>query len=72
MATLSHNFVKRNFSLKPGVSYQSAVYDDRKYVDTMLKNGLFNDRGLITTASASLRGEYRLFKVHSGWWADWQ
>lgn len=58
---LEYNFVKHNFSIKPGVSYQSAVYDDRKYIDTMLKNGLFNDRGLITTTSASLRSEYRLF-----------
>jgi iron complex outermembrane recepter protein len=58
---LEYNFVKRNFSIKPGVSYQSAMYDDRKYSDTLLRNGLFNSRGLINTASATIRGEYKLF-----------
>jgi iron complex outermembrane recepter protein len=58
---IEYNFVKGGLSIKPGVSYQSAVYDDRKYADTLLKNGLFNDRGQITTATASLRSEYRLF-----------
>ncbi|HEY8897477.1 MAG TPA: TonB-dependent receptor plug domain-containing protein, partial [Niastella sp.] len=58
---LEYNFVKHNFSIKPGVSYQSAVYDDRKYSDSLLKNGLFNSRGLINTASASIRGEYKMF-----------
>ncbi|HUP12759.1 MAG TPA: TonB-dependent receptor plug domain-containing protein, partial [Niastella sp.] len=58
---MEYNLASGKFSLKPGVSYQSAVYDDRKYADTMLKNGLFNARGQITTATASLRSEYRLF-----------
>lgn len=58
---LEYNFVRKNFSIKPGVSYQSAVYDDRDYADKVLHNGLFNNRGLINTASASLRGEYNLF-----------
>lgn len=58
---VEYSFVRRNFSIKPGVSYQSAVYDDRKYSDTLLRNGLFNRRGFINTASASLRGEYKMF-----------
>lgn len=58
---LEYNFTKRRFSIKPGVSYQSAVYDDRKYSDIVNKSGMFNARGQITTASASLRSEYKLF-----------
>ncbi|MCS3799673.1 TonB-dependent receptor plug domain-containing protein [Niastella sp. OAS944] len=58
---VEYNYIKRTLSIKPGFSYQSAVYDDGKYADTMLKNGLFNARGLITTATAYLRSEYKLF-----------
>jgi iron complex outermembrane recepter protein len=58
---VEYNFVRGGLSIKPGISYQSAVYDDRKYADTLLKNGLFNTRGLITTTSASMRSEYKLF-----------
>lgn len=58
---LEYNFTKKRFSIKPGISYQRAVYDDTKYSDIAHKTGMFNTRGLITTASASLRGEYKLF-----------
>jgi iron complex outermembrane receptor protein len=59
---VEYNYVRRKFSIKPGVSYQSATYDDRKYSDIVHKTGMFNNRGLITTTSASLRGEYKLFR----------
>lgn len=60
-ANLEYSFVKGNFSLKPGVSYRSAVYDDTRYSDTTNKTGIFNSRGKITTQAAWLRGEYKLF-----------
>ncbi|MEP6677348.1 MAG: TonB-dependent receptor plug domain-containing protein, partial [Ferruginibacter sp.] len=57
---IEYNFTKANFSIKPGLSYTSAVYDDSKYADAVTKTGLLNGRGEITTQTASLRGEYRL------------
>ncbi|MBK5270146.1 MAG: TonB-dependent receptor plug domain-containing protein, partial [Bacteroidia bacterium] len=59
-ATVGYNYTRGNFSLKPGLSYRSAVYDDTKYADTITKNGIFNARGVIITRMASLRGEYKL------------
>ena len=57
-----YNYTKGNLSLKPGLSYRSAIYDDTKYSDIILKKGMFNARGQITTFSPSLRAEYRLFE----------
>lgn len=48
-------------SLKPGISYRSATYDDTRYSDTVKKNGLFNTKGITTGAAASLRSEYQFF-----------
>ncbi|MBS1562957.1 MAG: TonB-dependent receptor plug domain-containing protein [Bacteroidetes bacterium] len=58
---LEYNWGKEGLLIKPGISYTSAVYDDRKYSDLVRKTGIFNGRGQITTLSASLRGEYKLF-----------
>jgi len=58
---IEYNFTKNNFSLKPGISYRSSVYDDTKYSDVANKKGMFNARGLITAKSASLRAEQKLF-----------
>ncbi|MEO6456561.1 MAG: TonB-dependent receptor, partial [Ginsengibacter sp.] len=59
-AAIEYNYIKGNLSLKPGLSYRSAVYDDTKYSDTISKIGIFNARGKIITKTASLRGEYKL------------
>jgi len=59
-ASIEYNYSKGNFSLKPGLSYRSAVYDDTKYSDMINKLGIFNAKGKITTQSASLRSEYKL------------
>jgi iron complex outermembrane receptor protein len=56
-----YNYTKGNFSLKPSLSYRSAVYDDTRYSDTVSKSGIFNSRGQITTFSAATTGEYKLF-----------
>jgi iron complex outermembrane receptor protein len=58
--SIEYNYTKGNLSLKPGLSYTSAVDDDRKYSDLILKTGLLNTRGQITTRSGSFRGEYKL------------
>jgi iron complex outermembrane receptor protein len=68
---LEYNYTKGALSIKPGLRYQSAVYDDTKYVDTVNETGVFNDRVEIITQTASLRGEYKLFdnklRLVAGW-----
>jgi iron complex outermembrane receptor protein len=59
-ANIEYNYTKDNFSLKPGLSYRSAIYDDTKYSDTVTLRGIFNTRGKMTTASAFLRADYKL------------
>jgi iron complex outermembrane recepter protein len=57
-ATIEYNYTKGDLSIKPGLSYRNAVYDDTKYYD-VLSAGIFNARGKIITKAASLRGEYK-------------
>jgi iron complex outermembrane receptor protein len=59
---LEYNYTWNNLSVKPGISYRDAIYDDTKYSDTATKIGIFNTRGHITTSSASLRTEYKLWQ----------
>ncbi|MEP7106858.1 MAG: TonB-dependent receptor plug domain-containing protein [Ferruginibacter sp.] len=61
-AAIEYNYTKGDFSLKPGFSYRSAVYDDTKYSDEISNEGIFNARGQIITSTASLRGEYKLLE----------
>lgn len=59
-ASAVYNYSIGNLSLKPGLSYRSAVYDDTQYSDTANKTGIFNAQGEIITKSASLRSEYKM------------
>ncbi|HYF31068.1 MAG TPA: TonB-dependent receptor plug domain-containing protein [Chitinophagaceae bacterium] len=59
-ANIEYNYTRGALSVKPGLAYKSAVYDDTKYSDTVTKTGIFNERGKITTYIASLRSEYKL------------
>ncbi len=59
-ANLEYNYTKGQFSLKPQLSYRSALYDDTKYSDIINKTGIFNARGKITTQSASVKAEYKV------------
>jgi iron complex outermembrane receptor protein len=59
-ASAGYNYEIGNLSIKPGLSYRSAVYDDTKYSDILNKFGIFNARGEIITRSASLRSEYKM------------
>jgi iron complex outermembrane receptor protein len=59
---IEYNYTWNNLSVKPGISYRDAMYDDTKYSDTANKAGIFNARGHITTSSASLRTEYKLWQ----------
>jgi iron complex outermembrane receptor protein len=59
-AAIEYNYIIGDLSIKPGLSYRNAIYDDTKYSDIINKTGIFNARGQITTKTASLRGEYKL------------
>lgn len=61
-AVIGYNYVKGNFSLKPGLSFRNAVYDDTKYADETRKTGIFNARRAMATRSAYLRSEYKLIE----------
>jgi iron complex outermembrane receptor protein len=61
-AVVGYNYVKGNFSLKPGLSFRNAVYDDTKYADETQKTGMFNARRTMATRSAYLRSEYKLME----------
>jgi len=60
-ANIEYNYTRGKWSLKPGLSYSNAMYDDTKHSDLINKTGIFNAKGKITTETASLRGEYKLF-----------
>lgn len=59
---MEYSYTTKKLTLKPGISYRSAIYDDTKYSDTAHRAGIFNTRGEITTLSASLRADYKLAK----------
>ena len=51
----------KNLSLTPGIMYRRAVYDDSKYVNTTIKEGLWSGRAESITNAFSLRADYKLF-----------
>lgn len=51
----------KKFSLTPGLIYRRAVYDDSKYVNTEIKEGLWSGRAESVTKAVSLRAEYKMF-----------
>jgi iron complex outermembrane receptor protein len=60
-ANLEYNYTIGKLSIKPGVAYRTAVYDDTKYSDTIEKTGIFNAEGHIVSKAASIRADYNLF-----------
>jgi iron complex outermembrane receptor protein len=61
-AVLEYDFNYRNISVKPGVNFRQAIYDDTPYVDVALKTGQFNGRRKINTIAPYLRGDYLLMQ----------
>jgi iron complex outermembrane recepter protein len=51
----------KNLSLTPGIIYRRAVYDDSKYVNTDIKEGLWSGKAESVTKAVSLRADYKLF-----------
>lgn len=61
-AVVGYNYARGNFTVKPGLSFRNAVYDDTKYADQAQKTGMFNARRKMLTRSAYLRSEYKLLE----------
>jgi iron complex outermembrane recepter protein len=57
-----YNYTNGSFSLRPGLSYRSAVYDDTKYNNVAEHTGIFNARRDMSTKSAYLRSEYKFME----------
>ncbi len=58
-AAVEYNIHKvKNLSIRPGISYRVADYNDSRYVNTAIREGLWNGDARSTTTSASLRLEY--------------
>lgn len=51
----------KNLTITPGIMYRRALYNDSKYVNTDIKEGLWSGKAESITKAASLRGEYKLF-----------
>ena len=51
----------KNLTITPGLMYRRALYDDSKYVNTEIKEGLWSGKAESITKAASLRTEYKLF-----------
>ncbi|PZX19387.1 iron complex outermembrane receptor protein [Breznakibacter xylanolyticus] len=60
-ANLEYDYKIQNLSLRPGVSYQQASYDDSKYVNTAIKEGYLNGKCVLSTVAAFMRADYTAF-----------
>jgi iron complex outermembrane receptor protein len=60
---VEYNITKiKNLTLRPGVIYRLAIYDDNQYVDVSKKEGLWNGQARTETKAASLYADYRMAK----------
>ena len=68
-ANLEYNFIFKNLSVRPGVNYQSATYDDSKYEEEKQQadptneniSGLFHGAKTTGLVAGSLRADYKAF-----------
>jgi iron complex outermembrane recepter protein len=51
----------KNLSFTPGLIYRRAIYDDSKYVNTTIKEGLWSGRAESVTNAFSLRTDFKMF-----------
>lgn len=62
-ATLEYNFDKiKHLSIVPGIMYRKAIYDDSKYINAALREGLWSGQAVTETRAASLRLDYKTMK----------
>ncbi len=60
-ASAEYEIRVRKLSLKPGLGYRRAGYDDTRYWDVTKDEGIFSGRYEVITHAASLRSEYSLW-----------
>ncbi len=59
-AVIEYEYKKiKNLSIVPGISYRNADYNDTKYVNTAIREGLWNGNAISTTKAVSLRLDYK-------------
>jgi iron complex outermembrane receptor protein len=56
---LEYEYKLGPLTLRPGVSYQKAVYSDKDYVDASIKEGFLNGSKELNTIAGFLRADYR-------------
>jgi iron complex outermembrane recepter protein len=60
-ANMEYSFVIKKLTIKPGLTYRKAVYDDTQYWNTASKEGVISGREEVITYAASVRADYSLF-----------
>lgn len=51
----------KSLNIRPGISYQSAIYDVSNYVDASKQEGYFKGAADLNSIGATLRNDYKLF-----------
>jgi iron complex outermembrane receptor protein len=59
-AVAEYDIVIKNLSIKPGLNFRQATYDDRDYWNTAARGGVLNKAQTLSTVAASLRADYKL------------
>jgi iron complex outermembrane receptor protein len=62
-ANADYDFVYKGFSLKPGVSYRKATYNDSKYAHIDTHQGFLGGKKSLDNYSGSLRSELAVAKI---------
>jgi iron complex outermembrane receptor protein len=62
-ANADYDFVYKGFSIKPGVSYRRASYDDSKYAHVSTNQGFLGGQKVLENYSGSLRSELNVAKI---------
>ena len=60
-ASLEYEHAFGSLVLRPGISFQQALYDDSKYINPSKKEGFLNGEREINALSGFLRVDYKLF-----------
>jgi iron complex outermembrane receptor protein len=60
-ASLEYEHSFGSLVLRPGISFQQAIYDDSKYIDESKRQGFLNGAKALNAGSAFLRADYRAF-----------
>ncbi|MES2703302.1 MAG: TonB-dependent receptor plug domain-containing protein [Bacteroidota bacterium] len=61
VAEYNFNGIK-NLSIRPGIMYRLAIYDDSKYVNAAAREGLWSGEAKSETKAASLRLDYKMLE----------